>query len=577
MTIEESENSKRSGLPLPRPGQRLGRFEVRKRLGVCALGAELLAEDPWTGEEVALQVLRPGLAQGEPFDAVGQEVALARRLAHPGVRRVFDLHEGGGLRFLALEPAGGPSLAELLQQAGEASLPLPRAAALVRAAAEAVAAAHAQGVLHGALRPEAIFVRAGDRVAIEGFGRGAQADSLYTAPEVLAGGQAEPASDQYALGAILYRCLTGRAPLEALGAVREGSGVRVGRPELPSRFNRLVTRSLETAVMTALAPMPQHRHRSVEGLALALGALEAELSARARRPRRGQASEPELAVPAASGPPLPDGASVRRATILFSDIVGITTFFETHGDLAGKARIERHNELLFPVIRRHQGTVLKTIGDAIMASFGDEDEAVEAAIQMQQALQGHNRAVVAPVDELHIRIGINSGEAIEEYGDAYGDAVNVASRVSGKAEGDQILLAEETRRALTRNLELVQPHSRAVLKGKRDVFQLYQVDWARAQDRGQEPDVLDLSGDETGEAPRLEPTAVLPAASLAERPVVKELTAAARRLQEGARPGVERALGSLGVRRSPGTVALLVGLVALVVVLGLALVASRCG
>jgi class 3 adenylate cyclase len=577
LVSEENDLSKRMALPLPRPGQRLGRFLVKKRLGVCALGAEVLAEDPWTGELVALQVLRPGLVQGEAFGGVAREVALAYRLAHPGVRRVHDLHEGGGLRFLALEPAGGPSLEELLQQSGEAGLALPRVAALVRAAAEAVAAAHAQGVLHGSLRPEVIFVRDGDRVALEGFGRETQPDSSYLAPEVLAGGQAEQASDQYALGAILYRCLTGRAPLEAMGEVREGSGVRVGRPELPSRFNRLVTRSLEAVVMTALAPMPQHRHRSVGDLALALAGLEGELAARARRPRRGQASEPELAAPADASSQLPDGATVRRATILFSDIVGITTFFETQGDLAGKARIERHNELLFPIIRRHQGTVLKTIGDAIMASFEDEDEAVDAAIQMQQALVDHNRAVAAPRDELHIRIGINSGEAIEEYGDAYGDAVNVASRVSGKAEGDQILLAEETRRALTRNVELVEAHSRAMLKGKRDVFQLYQVDWARAQDTGEQPGVLDLSSDETGEAPRLEPTAVVSADSISELPVVRELAAAARRLQEGVRPDGERATGSRGARRNPRTLALVAALVALAVVLGVALVVTRCG
>ncbi len=569
---ENEEISRRQVVPLPRPGQRLGRFLVKRRLGACPLGFELLAEDPWTGGEVALQVLKPDLTQAGGAAGLARELALARRLHHPGVRRVHDLHEGAGLRFLALEPAAGPSLEALLGAGEQDGLPLQRVAGIVRAAAEAVAAAHALGVCHGDLRPALLHVRGDDGAVLEGFGRTPAPDSVFRAPEVVAGGRADEAADQYALGAILYRCLTGRAPLEAMAPTRETSGARVGRPEPPSRTNRLVTRALEAVVMTAIAPMPQHRHRSVAALAASLADLGGELAARARRPRRGQASQPELAVPAEA----PEDTPLRRATILFSDIVGITTFFEAHGDLAGRARIERHNELLFPVIRRHRGTVLKTIGDAIMASFEDEDEALEAAVEMQQALAAHNRAVASPRDELHIRIGVNSGEAIEEYGDAYGDAVNVASRVSGKAEGDQILLTEETQGALTRNRELVQPHSRAVLKGKRDVFKLFQVEWARAA-AADEPPVLDLSGDETGEAPPLEATAVFQVEAAAGRPVVKELARAARRIQAGARPRVDRVLGGLGIQRNPRAIAVLGVLSGLVLVLALALLLGRCG
>jgi class 3 adenylate cyclase len=74
-------------------------------------------------------------------------------------------------------------------------------------------------------------------------------------------------------------------------------------------------------------------------------------------------------------------------TILFSDIKGSTTYFEKNGDVEGLAMVERHHSLMLPVIEGAGGRVVKTIGDAIMASFADPVGAVKAAIGMQRALE----------------------------------------------------------------------------------------------------------------------------------------------------------------------------------------------
>src|SRR6188768_1864630 len=81
------------------------------------------------------------------------------------------------------------------------------------------------------------------------------------------------------------------------------------------------------------------------------------------------------------------GTMRTEVTILFSDIKGSTSYFESKGDAEGLAMVQHHNSLLFPVIEEGGGRVVKTIGDAIMACFKDPGNAVKAAIRMQQVLE----------------------------------------------------------------------------------------------------------------------------------------------------------------------------------------------
>jgi class 3 adenylate cyclase len=138
----------------------------------------------------------------------------------------------------------------------------------------------------------------------------------------------------------------------------------------------------------------------------------------------------------------------RDITLLFTDIRGSTSYFEQHGDLSGRQMVQRHNDLLFPLVTQHEGTVLKTLGDTIMASYGEATAAVQSAIAMQRALRDYN-AQQAVSDQIHIRIGINSGQALIEAQDVFGDVVNVASRVESCALPDQILISSATYTRLT--------------------------------------------------------------------------------------------------------------------------------
>src|SRR5437879_1047969 len=127
-------------------------------------------------------------------------------------------------------------------------------------------------------------------------------------------------------------------------------------------------------------------------------------------------------------------------TILFTDIVGSSQYFVSRGNDAGMAMIERHNRLLFPLIASAGGRVVKTIGDAIFATFEDPAQAVGCAWAMQDTLKRAN-AEVSNEDHLDVRMGLHYGMVFEKENDAFGDAVNMAQRVQSKATGGQVLLS----------------------------------------------------------------------------------------------------------------------------------------
>jgi adenylate cyclase len=80
-------------------------------------------------------------------------------------------------------------------------------------------------------------------------------------------------------------------------------------------------------------------------------------------------------------------SAMKTVVFMFTDIKGSTAFYENRGDIEGLAMVNRHNGLLFPLITENRGKVVKTVGDAIMASFDQGSDAIRAAIAMQQALR----------------------------------------------------------------------------------------------------------------------------------------------------------------------------------------------
>ena len=166
-------------------------------------------------------------------------------------------------------------------------------------------------------------------------------------------------------------------------------------------------------------------------------------------------------------------------TILFSDIKGSTAYAEKKGDVEYMAMINRHHAILFPVIEREGGRIVKTIGDAILACFQEPVAAVKAAAGMQRGLV-EDRKGRDETNQIHIRIGMHKGLGLIKDGDVFGDVVNAASRIQNQAEVEQILITDVLLDAAkTAGFECVKM-GRAELKGKDEPIDLYAVAWSEA-------------------------------------------------------------------------------------------------
>lgn len=248
-----------------------GRYRMIAPLGASGPGEVWRADDLVLQTPVALKLLPDAAAAGRT--RILDEVRLARQITHPAVCRVFDVGESGGSVFYSMELVQGEDLATLLRRAGR--LPFEKVVELGGQLCDALAAAHAHGVVHGNLKPADIlvdedgFVRVTDfGITVEGSGK--PRERVYRGPEQLAhGAPASERTDLYAAGAILYELLVGQPPVSG------EDGARPARPARPSQLVPEVPRRLERVVLDALALDPAHRPASATVMAERLrGVLE---------------------------------------------------------------------------------------------------------------------------------------------------------------------------------------------------------------------------------------------------------------------------------------------------------------
>lgn len=165
--------------------------------------------------------------------------------------------------------------------------------------------------------------------------------------------------------------------------------------------------------------------------------------------------------------------------ILFADVVGSTHIYEVMGDLRARDMVLTCVDIMRTATEAHEGTVIKTIGDEIMATFPTSDNAVNAASQMQHEIRSHAELKVDG-QPVAIRIGCHFGPVVLENRDIFGAAVHTANRMTSQAKAGQIMvtgamvqrLAPEWR-SCTRQIDV------AMLKGKSSEEELYEVLWQK--------------------------------------------------------------------------------------------------
>jgi class 3 adenylate cyclase/CHAT domain-containing protein/tetratricopeptide (TPR) repeat protein len=167
----------------------------------------------------------------------------------------------------------------------------------------------------------------------------------------------------------------------------------------------------------------------------------------------------------------------KKRTILFSDVCGYTKYMETWGDIAGRTWIQKHHDIVFPAIKENGGEILAVMGDGIMASFPVTLSAVKASIAVQEGLQQYN-AGIDKVHQIHVKIGINTGEILVDGDHVAGDVVNVASRIQNQAGPDQVLIDKSVFKEVCGSEDVIcRFHAMVPVKGKAIPLELYRVAW----------------------------------------------------------------------------------------------------
>lgn len=166
-----------------------------------------------------------------------------------------------------------------------------------------------------------------------------------------------------------------------------------------------------------------------------------------------------------------------QIAVLFTDIVGSTAFFERYGDTAGLLMLQRHHELVLPSIEKAGGTVVKTIGDAVLATFSSAETAVGVAVKIQQTLDAHNEERLQS-EQIYTRIGINFGAGYLKDRDVFGDVVNVAARFVKACAPAQVLVSRTIYDAISGQKDITcRKLGASSFHGKSAPEDIYEVLW----------------------------------------------------------------------------------------------------
>ncbi len=278
------------------PGTKLGPYEILAAIGAGGMGEVYRTRDARLGRDVAIKILPASfVSDPERLRRFEQEARAVAALNHPNILAVYDVGTHGDAPFLVTELLEGQTLRERLS---EGPLPARKASEIVAQAAHGVAAAHEKGIIHRDLKPANIFLTSDGRVKVLDFGlaklteelrpdvRDTQAATLatggatepgmvmgtagYMSPEQVRGKPADPRSDIFALGTILYEMLSGRRAFQRDSSADTLAAILKEDPPELAGEGRSIPPGVDRIVRHCLEKNPAERFQSARDLAFHL-------------------------------------------------------------------------------------------------------------------------------------------------------------------------------------------------------------------------------------------------------------------------------------------------------------------
>ncbi len=257
-----------------------GRYEVVAELGRGGMGRVLRVRDREDGRELALKVLHSEPdPRPERLDRFRREIAVLAKMEHPAIPRIHGWGSEGADLFFVSDLVPGVDLKLEIQRRG--ALPVPEACAVVATVADALASAHARGIVHRDVKPNNIMIAPDGSVRLLDFGlaRGMGIDMItltrtgtivgtpgYMSPEQFDGQDVDERTDIYSLGVVLFEVLTGRLPFTGKTPIAVAMKHKTEPPPLPRSLRGDLPAWLERLVLQCLEKAPERRLQSMTQL-----------------------------------------------------------------------------------------------------------------------------------------------------------------------------------------------------------------------------------------------------------------------------------------------------------------------
>jgi serine/threonine-protein kinase len=302
-----------------RIGTQIAGFRIESVLGRGGMSVVYVAEQVRLGRRVALKVLTTELAWDEQFrERFVRESQIAAAIDHPNIIPIYDAGEDDGLLYIAMRFVQGPDLKEVLKRG---NLGVGRTVFLIEQVASALDAAHAHSLVHRDVKPGNILLEEStDHAYLTDFGVAKQTTARgltstghflgtveYAAPEQIEGGPVDARTDVYALGCVLYECLTSSPPFAHGTEHAVLHAHLVDPPPSVTRLRPELPHALDGVIATALAKDPAERFASCGDLVHAARNAASGTARRAEAARAPARTIPSAAAPAP--PPVTDPVS----------------------------------------------------------------------------------------------------------------------------------------------------------------------------------------------------------------------------------------------------------------------------
>lgn len=286
-----------------------GRYEIKEELGKGSMGVVYRAYDPQIGRPVALKVLRQDRIVSEAFVLrFLREGKAIGRLSHPNIVNIYDIGQGRGTIYLAMEFIEGETLSQVIEKK---KMDLKEIVSLGVQVAEALDYAHQRGIVHRDVKPGNIILQANGQIKITDFGIAHLEDPsmpqqtlageilgtpAYMSPEQALSQPVDGRSDLFSLGIILYELTTGTRPFKGDNMASVFNAVILFHPLEPSALNPVIPPGLSQIIMKCLNKRPEDRFDRGRSLAEALRNVLAE-------PKPAAMSSPAMSSPAVKKKP----------------------------------------------------------------------------------------------------------------------------------------------------------------------------------------------------------------------------------------------------------------------------------